>query len=258
MTPTAHASAEQVADLLEGNLSAGEAMSVNAHLAGCDHCRDLRDALLDVKAVLAAEGSSVEPMPVDIAESLQRAITTASAGSGTLDPARIDRVPRSRRPLTWLAGAAAVVVLASAGVAGWRALPHSGGGSSSSAASQSQDRASNGYRVPIGGTAGGGTRPGPSGALPTRGLLDPFRVESEATLLPGQVPEAARTLTGYHRLVEDAQPDTFPCAAPSGSGPFAVVRWHGGPAVLHAEPSTRTATILDCQTASRVLFSTGY
>jgi len=260
VTNTAHTSAEQVADLLEGNLSAGEAMSVNAHLAGCDHCSDLRDAMLDVTAVLAAEGASVEPMPADIATSLQQAITEASAGAGTLDQGRIDNLPRprSRRPMAWLAGAAAAVVLASAGVAGWRTLLQSGAGSSSSAtAQQNQYNARHDAAAPTGGAAGSGTRPGPASSV-ARGRLDPFRPGSGASLLPGQVAEAARTLTGYHRLVEDVQPGTLPCATPSGNGPFAVVRWHGGPAVLHAEPSTRTATILDCPTASRVLFSTGY
>ena len=83
MSQPEHPSADQIADLLDGGLPAAEAMSVNAHLAGCAECSDLRSALVDVTAVLAEEGATEWTMPADVAASLDEALAGAAANRST-------------------------------------------------------------------------------------------------------------------------------------------------------------------------------
>ncbi len=262
MTPIEHASAEQVADLLEGNLPAAKAMRINAHLTGCGDCRDLRDALVDVAAVLGAEGASAQPMPSDVAASLHEAIAAANAETreSFVEVVGAVRRPSPRTPWTWLAGAAAAVVVVAAGVAGVRALPQ-GGGSADSAASESQvqGRAAAGTPTPVPGSGAAAQHRGSSQSRATLTPLPsstPFSAVGPEVVRPDSVAAAARRLS-------TSSNDTWAslhgrCATPLGSGHFAVVQWLGRPAVLDAEPGTRTATILDCRTARTVLYTTGY
>lgn len=259
MTSTPHASADQVADLLEGLLPAGEAMRVNAHLAGCADCRDRRDALLDVTALLAAEGASPEPMPVDLAESLHAAIISAGAGAAEPGAHSADPLPfpPARRPLSWLAGAAAAAVIAAVGVAGWRALPHDGAATSSSA--DGQYRANGGEAGPAsspgsGPTAASGTRS--DGLLPPSSSMPPEQIPA---LAPAQVAAAARSVASTGDTSYDVRPlAQASCATPPGGATVALVRWRGSIAVLAVDISARTATIFDCRTAHTVLYSTDY
>lgn len=259
MTPTPHASVDQVADLLEGLLPAGESMRVNAHLAGCADCRGQRDALLDVTARLAAEGASPEPMPADLAGSLHAAIISASAGVAAPGAHSADPLPfpRVRRPLSWLAGAAAVVVIAAAGVAGWRALPHDGAATSSSVDGQYR---ANGGEAGMGSSSGSGPAAA-SGRSPDEPLAPSTSkpLEQVPALAPGRVAAAARNLASTGNTSYDARPlAQASCATPAGGATVALVRWHGSIAVLAVDISARTATILDCRTAHTVLYSTGY
>ncbi len=247
MTQPQHASADLLADLLEGNVSAAEAMSVNAHVAGCAECADLRDALLDVSRVLAEEGAAPWQMPADLASSLDAALAAAGAERAgnvvSLGTAR----SRRRRPLTWLAGAAALVVVAGAGVAGWRAMAPEGG-SSSSASAPNADSAS------VSPSDGAGNALTPSSRLPNIGNSTISNAISSVTA--AGLPARARQLAAHpsHRVA----PAAYQCADPLGDGISTVVLWQGKRAVLDVQPATRTATVLDCKTAVQSLYTTGY
>lgn len=250
MTAQTHPPAEQIADLLDAILPASEAMVVNAHLAQCRDCSDLRDALAAVTAVLAAEGAAAEPMPTDVAASVQQALNTAAERSHSLEARRRDLLRRRwpRLPLAWLGGAAAAVVLVSAGVAGWQGmiLHRSGSNNASSAESPQQSVVRGGHAsLPVGGSAGSGSdasKPSTRPAVPD--------------ITPDEVADRARRLAASGGSASPAYEQG--CAAPSGIGPSVVIRWRGSLAVLHVQPGTRTADVLDCRTASRVLFTTGY
>lgn len=115
----AHASVEQLADLLEGELPDDQAGAVAAHVGGCNECAAAQQQLAAVPALLAA--TAVPPMPAAVADRLDAALAAESAR-------RTDRqqhaetetvvVPLSRlrrdRVRHWFAGAvtAAAVLLA--------------------------------------------------------------------------------------------------------------------------------------------------
>lgn len=250
MTPLEHPSDEQLADLDAGSLPAQQAMRVNAHVAGCDECRDLRAALSDVAALLADVGAIPEPMPVDVEASLHAALQAAQrAESGRRDfvAARADStVPTMRRRLPkWLAGAAAAVVLTSTGVAAWQVLPHT---SSDYSADSGSGPEGLGSRVVPGGNAGAG-----KSQAYDDGEGSSFSLRRVA---PTAVANAARQLESYS--LHSRASDLRPCAVPAGSGRRELIRWRGDPAVFVVRPAERSATVLDCATARRVLFSTRY
>lgn len=120
-----HPSAETVSDLVEGLLQPEDAATVEAHLAGCAECHDLRDALSDVRALL---GDLPSPrIPADVADRLDAALAGSPALSREPDedgPARSDgpslqsSAPvdltarrKRRRVLTGVGAAAASLVL---------------------------------------------------------------------------------------------------------------------------------------------------
>lgn len=242
MTQSNHPSKERISDLLAGTLPAAEAMQVNAHLTGCAECRDAREALLAVAAVLAEMGASSWAMPVDVVSRVDTALAQASTERAAdvrhLDSESVPRAGRSR-PLTWLLGAAAAVVVATAGVAGIRALPPQGDDADSTAAgSEVQDQRYSSSHPPSG-AAGEGRSEG----------------YDFSTLTADAVPAAAR------RLAASPIPDSLtnhPCARPISGDRSTVVRFAGRPAILSITRDTRTAVVLDCATATRSLFVTGY
>ncbi len=259
MTSPTHPPAEQVADLLDAVLPASEAMVVNAHLAQCRDCSDLREALATVTAVLAAEGAEAEPMPTDVAASVQQALSTAAERSHSLEARRRDLVRRRspRLPLAWLGGAAAAVVLVSAGVAGWQGILDGGNADNSSSSGTVRDDLARGddAHVPAGSRVeGGAAGSGGSKSRPSTPTTVPSSAVPDIT--PDEVADRARRLAASGGSASSAYDQV--CAVPSGTGPSVVIRWRGSLAVLHVQPGTRTADVVDCRTASRVLFTTGY
>lgn len=257
MTQPNHPSAERISDLLAGSLPAAEAMQVNAHLAGCAECRDVRQSLLDVTALLADVGASTEEMPSDITASLDSALARAgterATGGRHVDTESIRR-PAPNRPAKWLLGAAAAVVIATAGVAGINALPSqdsdssASGGSGDGLAPVTNQRGDYAVpsAVPSGGDAGGDDNTGKSS--PKSYLLHPLTAD--------KVPAAARSLAGAPR--EQSSPPDQRCAPPLVGDRSTVVLFEGRRAVLSITQGTRTAVILDCMTATRSLLVTGY
>ena len=106
----AHASAEQLGDLLDGGLPDEKAGAVAAHVAGCARCAAVQDQLAAVPALLAA--TSVPAMPPQVALRLDAAISAESARRATKRaPAGTDVVVslhrlRRDRARHWFAGAA--------------------------------------------------------------------------------------------------------------------------------------------------------
>lgn len=110
-----HLSPDEVADLAEGLLAPERAAAAARHLAGCEECRDVRDALAGVSAMLGALPEA--PAPAGVADRLDTALREAApapgehadddatadgapAPAGTAEAAQADVVPlaaRSRR-----------------------------------------------------------------------------------------------------------------------------------------------------------------
>ena len=250
MNQPVHPSAERISDLLAGTLPATDAMDVNAHLASCDACGDTRDAVRDLTALLADEGATPVEMPPDVVVALDAAISRASAERAAGIP-RLQQVRRAgaRRPLKWLAGAAAAVAIAGIGVAGLRAIPHTGStANSSSAPSNDEAQGFNGL-----GFSGGAKS---ADGLPPHNGKVPGQTSALSSITTGQVPAEARRLAAAP--AKAVPPPTAHCAVPITGGPSTVVRFNGNRAVLTITRSTRTVTVYDCATATRSLFVTGY
>ncbi len=142
--PDAHPSPEEVDALLDP--SGGDA-HVGAHVAVCDRCTQVRDGLLQVRALLGEQARSLPPEPADLGARIAAALAAEpplsgrpSATAGPLGGARDTRPTtvvsleerRRRRPwATWLAAAASVAVI---GAGGTFLLGQLGGGASDSSA----------------------------------------------------------------------------------------------------------------------------
>jgi hypothetical protein len=235
-------------------------MDVNAHLASCEVCREQRTALLDLTALLAAEGASPLEMPADVAGSIDAALTRAgaerAAGIPTIapQPGTASRRSGRRQPLRWLAGAAAAVVVLGVGVAGLRALPSTtssdAGASTAPDSLQSRDSGQSAGRDGL--VAGSGQVKEPAPTMPeSGGAFSPGSLTSAA-----DVAAAGRELS--HAPADARRPARSGCAHPLTEGLTTVVQFRGHPAVLTVTPETRLATIYDCATATRTLLVTGY
>lgn len=248
MTSPVHPAPEQIADLQEGNLPAHDVIDVTAHVATCTECGALRDALLDVTAFLGEEGATDWQLPPEVAARLDGALSRAS--SDRADGVRHlgdERRSSTRQPLRWLAGAAAAVVIAGAGVTGWQALSNQ---HTSSTATSGDQENSGPDRPAIGQFAGGAAGAGvPSGIRTAAGVAREARRLAEGTRPPD----------GTAPLSTTATPRSGPqCATPTTGSRSHTVMFRGRFTVLSIDPATRMATIYDCATASRALFTTSY
>ncbi|MEJ7628297.1 MAG: zf-HC2 domain-containing protein [Nocardioidaceae bacterium] len=253
MTQSNHQSAERISELLDGGLPAAEALEVNAHLAGCAECREIRESLLAVTTLLADVGASREAMPDDVVARVDAALarvgTERAAGVRRLEPELVRRPP-ARRPLTWLAGAAAAVVIAAVGVAGLKSLPSqdadtaaTGGRGADSRVTDQRGTSAVPSAVPSGGSAG------------ASGEGEPGHESTLDYLTATDIPAAARRLAAAPKQL---LPTDDRCAAPVVGDRSTVVRFDGRRAVLSIMQDTRTATVLDCATGTRSLLVTGY
>jgi len=257
----AHLSTEQIADLLVGVLPASDALAANAHLLECAECAGRRQELEDLTAMLEAVGAEPVPIPVDVADRLDAALTTASAERAA-GVKRLEPVGSSgtARPLRWLMGAAAAVVLVGVGVVGLRALPGHDANTADSATGGSvpaEHGGSDTMQFDGSDSAGGKADPG---SQPSGGGGDP-----RASAVPGQLPmlsaravrSAAASLAV--RPADAVSPTAVGCALPvAHASVTSAVRFDDERAVLAIMRATRTATVFDCETGTRALFTTGY
>ncbi|MGC4936866.1 anti-sigma factor family protein [Kribbella sp. DT2] len=116
-----HLDTDTIADLIENLLPAPEAHSAREHVKACPDCQQTYDALLQLTEDLADEGRMDIPMPADVAEHLNAVIASESvlraSTVGVHSLVQLREEPRRHLPKLLLA-AAAVVVIAGAGVVG--------------------------------------------------------------------------------------------------------------------------------------------
>lgn len=253
MTGDAHVSVDLIADLVSDLLTADEAIAVNAHLAGCTECADLRDALLDVTATLQDEAADPIPMPADVSARLDAAI--AEAAQERAQPPVRQLSDGSRRALRWLGGAAAAVVVVGLGVAGVRSIPQQSSDSNSSAPAADQQSSMDSSGSALG------------GAVPTPGKDGGTFVGGGSAKTPDYGAEYAqaelRRVIDKARLISDnpaaaVSPSVAGCAEPPTDAIHSVVRFDGSLRVLNVDTASQTATVLDCVTANHVLFQATY
>jgi hypothetical protein len=257
VTEERHLSADLIADLLDGSLAAAEVEPARSHLADCATCSAARDDQVFVATLLSEDAAVGIAMPSDIAIALDAAIVRASLERRDRPTEAAPATPsRWRAPwaLKWLAGAAATVVVAGIGVAGWQAIDV--GGSDSNTASDSAGTPTFG-NLSIGGQAGSEVEhPRKSGAPsppsftggPVNGVV--------ARVTAAEVPQQARKLVANPG--SRVTPQSRGCSTPIGGDTATVIQYQGHFAVLSLNLSTRTATVLDCKTAVQQLLSVGF
>jgi anti-sigma factor RsiW len=126
-----HACGGDAAAYVLGALEPAEADAFRRHLAECEACRDEVAAYEQVTEVMPAGSESYE-LPGGLRRRVMHEVRATPKPAGTTRPAV--RAPRSWRPLTALAGALAVVIVAaivaialSAGGSGTRTIEASAG-----------------------------------------------------------------------------------------------------------------------------------
>jgi anti-sigma factor RsiW len=114
-----HPNEAAINDYVDEALGSAERAEMERHFESCDTCRRLVDDLRDIRGI-AASLELREP-PVRSWTRLERAIKLEQRPLAAAPS--IGRAPLSRRPLAWLAAAAAFVIATYVGV---RVLPRSG------------------------------------------------------------------------------------------------------------------------------------
>lgn len=251
MNDPAHPPVGLLADHHEGLVTGTQAADVSTHVDSCADCRSLVAALDEVADVLGADGANSPAMPASVASSLDQALALATAERASGIPAlagrRVDDVPNAtpgqRRPVWPLLAAAAVAVIATAVGAG--VVLEDNGGSADSQAGADQDAPA----------AAGGAEDSGKQQLPFTPGLQPDFVTNRAEM---RLRDLARKLDTGTR-----EPNSLKgrCATPTGQfgdGPASLVSFAGGPAVAVLDTTTRTVTVLDCDSATTPLFATAY
>jgi len=136
-----HLDLDTLADLTEGLLDGDQEVVVRGHLAGCARCQDDAAALRAVSSDLAALGADDAPMPAELADRLDAALTEAGDARRTssvtvvpsLDDRRARRSPRGMQVLQ--VAAVLVVLLALVGVGIGKLATGGDSGSATSAGS---------------------------------------------------------------------------------------------------------------------------
>lgn len=268
MSTPAHPSAETLADLYEGLLDPHQAEQVVSHVADCPICAPLSAAVQSVSATLAAEALDPWPMPADVAALLDDALRVAqverAAGVPSL-AARRDahepavstaatqrRAPRRRgRRADLVLRAAATLAVVGLGIGGWQLAAHQDNGSTPNALS-----------------ATGSPEHSTGSDKFNRGFSQQDS-QRAPVLTPANLPQFARSQHGSWGLAGGTMGSTqiTPRTTPGPSGGSCMtpaigrsvrVLWHGRPAMLDLLDATRTAQILDCATATHVLYSTHF
>jgi len=278
-----HPSIETIADHLAALLPPEQQASVAAHLSDCADCTAAAEAVDDVSRLLAQTGAETVPMPAGVAAELDEALRSAgeqraaheAVGQGaTVVPlgrcAPAETPRRSRRSWPLLVAAAAAVV--AVGTVVISDLDLSPGGSADS--SVARDALTN--PASAGGASAGGASAGGASADPAQGAGAPASAaESELNsdnetdssaaparprltrLSPASLPRYAAGLTRASTQDVPVSRRCAPAPAPAGDV-ISTVRWKGAPATVVVDAEARQAAVLDCETASTVLFRTGY
>lgn len=268
-----HPSIDEIADEQAGLSSDDDGRTIAAHVAECSACRQTAAALSEVSALLAEEGARPEPIPTDVAASLDEALASAAsersaereAGVPSLAERRADREAATtaagsssggtRRTGRWVFGAAAAVAVFALGAAVVdNGLPGSSGDSDS--ASSAEDRSN-----PAAGDAAAGGQAGSNleqGVTPNDGVLK-------------AVPELdADNVDAYAaRLADGATEPTASKAATCGnprpanaerrkSTVDSLVTYDGAKALLRVDKESRRLTVLACPGPTRVLYTSSY
>lgn len=249
-----HPTIEAIADYRDGLLAAGQQASVAAHVRRCADCRAALQAVGEVSTILAAASADVAPMPTHVATRLDEALCQAVADrdgadrAGTVVPLEgrsLVATPRARhrsRPLL-LAAAVAAAVIGGVAIA---ELDLSTGGSADSSTAQRAAVDANG--------PGGDADAELEEQKGAPGAAAPFGLHR---LSPQTLPQYAEGLAGATQRVTPVA-DRCAAAPEQGGDVVSGVRWKGAPAIVVVDRAGRQATVLDCETASKVLFRTGY
>jgi anti-sigma factor RsiW len=249
-----HPTLDTLADYLAGLQPFDEAGEVASHLATCASCSATAEAVRQVPNILAAAASVSPTMPEsvrhDLDDALRREADTRTGPAETLAGRRTaKRSAIGRRVAGSLLAAAAVVVAIAGGVQLASNRDDSNSASAGSAAAGDTS---------VGSAAGGET----SEAGPSPENQPVAKHPDERRLSP-------RNLTGYaHRLTATMTGQsatkfaklTADCATPerSPSDIVTVSRWEGAPAVVVVHPRAHRVQVLDCRTASVLLYATSY
>lgn len=257
-TSRAHPTPDELADLREGLLPAVEADRLDDHVAGCEDCRSVLTAIDAVAESLRVAGAAPVPMPSTVARSIDEALAAESARRAD-EPAlaRLEATPRPRRsrhvqtwlrPLGWLGGvAAAVLVLGGVGVT----LDQGGG--------NVDDNASNAESAAADSGAGGGSatrhgaRTAPPGAYELLVRLDRENLTRQARrVASGRALQDTAVNGSAAQFAQD-------CTPPRGAdGTLVPARWYGANAFLVVSRETRVASVYSCEATPRLVYSAPY
>lgn len=270
-----HPTIETIADHAAGMLQPEHAASVAAHLYGCAACTAASRAVEEVSTRLAREGADLAPMPDDVALRIDQALRQAAAdrAGDRADGDRAGRVVPLQRPAgtaappparrhAWPLLAAAATVLVAVGAAVIGEIDLSVGGSAESSVAGDAPAPEQARPESDAGAAAGGAATqqldGDKNARERDRLkrLSPARLPGYAGSLaqsPGQISTQFSAASA-----RCAQVPAGPEVSSAAADVVSTIRWRGAPAVLVVDPQGRTATVLDCETASEVLFRTTY
>ncbi len=264
-----HPTIDTIADYHAGLLQPPHHESVAAHLSRCADCTAALDAVGEVSTVLAEAGGGVVSMPDDVAHRLDEALRRAAGEradadrSGAVVP--LERpaaagAPSGGRRRSWplLAAAAAVLVVVGTAVVGDLDLSPGPSADSSVAGRAAPEDASVDAAVDGEDEQPGAASESAGGQLESEPPVPKQR--RLAALSAASLPQYAESLTGPEQSSGSLAPASEGCAevpAPADDV-VSVARWQGSPAVVVVDPQARTATVFDCETASEVLFRTGY
>ena len=272
MTADWHPTIDQIADDDAGLTSADDSRAIAAHLADCSACREIAERLAEVTTLLSEAGATVEPMPVEVADALERALATASAeraaGVPSLDERRAVRDEHadaasdspssgsgSGRRGRWVFGAAAAVAVFAIGAAvANNGLPGSTNNDDSASSTTSE-------RGAAGDAAGGQAEAGPqdqptahAGSVRAgRPKLNADNVDTYAEQLA-----AGKTAPTSSRRAICGSLTPEPQDAAVNSTLSSIVSYDGKRAVLRVDRDARRLTVLSCPGPTRVLYTSGY
>lgn len=274
MSASMHPTIDQIADHAAGLSSADDGRWIAEHLTSCQACSETVGRLSEVVDLLGAVGAQAEPMPADVADRLDSAVTQAAVerktgvsslserrAAGAGDTGAGAKQAPSRRGRFVLGAAAAVAVFAIGGAVVSNGLPGTGGGDDSA-----QDSAASGQTFAPGGSAEGSAPQagGHAGATndkhadspQRRPDLDQTNVDAFAReLSDGKV---QGVITSSPAGCDVGRPASGDSTAPSPPTMDALVSYQGRRAVLRLERKTRQLTVFACPGPARVLYRSSY
>lgn len=242
-----HPTIETIADSRALLLPPEQQAYVTAHLSACADCAAAAEAVAEVSSLLAQSRADVVPMPDGVAAKLDAALRHAGAerASTVVPLARQPAsAPRNRHRAWPLLAAAAAAVIAVSVVRIGDLDPFGGSSTSSATARDSAaDTPANGAAP---GAEGYRSSPNKSSARVHLEELSPAKLAPYADGIVADTAARAAVAKG--------------CASvPTPDGDIVSgARWQGEPAIVVIDPARREVTVLDCKTASLVLFRTDY